>query len=63
VSFDPTRLFHSNRGGPQRVVDFRQGFVKILLDLKMLDVSQCCAEGTRGSVVQGSSVKRAFSPS
>jgi hypothetical protein len=38
-------------------------YVKILLGLEMLDVSQCCAEGTRGSVIQSSSMKRAFSPS
>jgi hypothetical protein len=37
--------------------------VKILLDLKMLDVSRCCTEGARESVVQGGSMKRAFSPS
>jgi hypothetical protein len=29
----------------------------------MLDVSCCCTEGARESVVQGSSVKRAFGPS
>jgi hypothetical protein len=37
--------------------------VKILLDLKMLDVSQSCAARSRESVIQGGSVKRAFSPS